>query len=131
MANYDNKPAVFEAVGNGSFLYRYNIVEVAPETPEGESEEQEQKAHWECDEVTVWAPVTANKITEAVLTANWSVDREQKLANEYNAANLGLYGGSKTSDEAKAKIAAYKTFLEERAALKAQVDADCAELGIE
>jgi len=129
MANYDNKPAVFEAVGNGSYHYRYNIVEVAPETPKGESEEQEQKAHWECEEVTVWAPVTANKITEAVLKGRWSVDREQKLANEYNAANLGLYG-AKTSDEAKAKIEAYKTFLEERAALKTQVDADCAELGI-
>lgn len=56
---------------------------------------------------------------------------EQKLINEYNAANLGVYGGSKSSDEAKAKIASYKDFLAARAALKAQIDADCAELNIE
>lgn len=41
-----------------------------------------------------------------------------------------MVGGSKTSDEAKAKIAAYKEFLEYRNNLKEQVDADCAELGI-
>ena len=56
---------------------------------------------------------------------------EQKLINEYNAANLGVYGGSKSSDEAKAKIASYKDFLAARATLKAQIDADCAELNIE
>ena len=54
---------------------------------------------------------------------------EQKLVNEYNAAQLGLYG-SKTSDEAKKHIAAYTEYLNTRATLKAQVDADCAELGI-
>ena len=33
-------------------------------------------------------------------------------------------------EEAETKVAAYETFLRERAALKAQIDADCAELGI-
>ena len=61
----------------------------------------------------------------------WEANYEQKLINEYNAANLGVYGGSKTSDEAKAKIASYKAFLAARATLKAQIDADCAELNIE
>lgn len=126
MANYDNQPQKFEAVGNGSFLYRFDIQEVQnPDTEEG----KEPTTHFECEEVTVWAPVTANKITQAVVTSRCDADREQKLINEYNAAKLGLYG-AQSSDEAKAKIAAYKTFLEERAALKAQVDADCAELGI-
>lgn len=125
MANYDSQPSKYEAVGNGSFLYRFNIQEVQDEVEQG----QEQTSHFECDEVTVFAPVTANKITKAVITSKCDADREQKLVNEYNAANLGLYG-AKTSDEAKAKINAYKYFLEERAGLKAQVDADCAELGI-
>ena len=49
---------------------------------------------------------------------------------EYNAGELGLYG-SKTGEEAKKHIAAYTEYLNTRAALKAQVDADCAELGIE
>ena len=41
-----------------------------------------------------------------------------------------MVGGSKTSDEAKERIAAYKEFLECRKTLKEQVDADCVELGI-
>ena len=86
MAFYDEKPSVLEAVGNGSYIYRFNI--------------EEQTSH------------------------------EQKLVNEFNAANLGMVGGSKTSDEAKERIAAYKEFLECRKTLKEQVDADCVELGI-
>ena len=53
-------------------------------------------------------------------------DHEQKLINEYNSAVLGIL----PEGEAAAKVAAYKAFLEQRAAVKAQVDADCAELGI-
>ncbi len=126
MAIYDNQPSKFEAVGNGSYLYRYNIQEVE-NAPAQEGEEATTK--YECEEVTVWAPVTANKITKAVIAAKCDADREQKLINEYNAAQLGLYG-AKTSDEAKAKIQAYKDFLEVRAGLKTMVDADCEELGI-
>lgn len=138
MAKYDNQPSKFEAVGNGSFLYRYNIQEVQPEVAaseeqqagEGQAQEQQtERPYWECEEVLIWAPVTSDKITKAVIEHCCSSDREQKLCNEYNAANLGMYG-AKTSDEAKAKIQAYKDFLEARATLKAQVDADCEELHI-
>lgn len=130
MAFYDEKPSKLEAVGNGSYLYRFNIEEVVPELIEGE-EQQERTSQWKCDEVTVWSPLTANKITEAVIGTICPVTHEQKLVNEFNAANLGMVGGSKTSDEAKERIAAYKEFLEYRNALKAQVDEDCAALGIE
>lgn len=129
MAFYDEKPSKLEAVGNGSYLYRFNIEEVVPEIIEGE-EQTERTSSWKCDEVTVWAPLTANKITEAVITSVCPASHEQKLVNEFNAANLGMIGGSKTSDEAKTKIAAYKEFLEYRNSLKETVDADCAELGI-
>ena len=71
------------------------------------------------------------EIQDMTLTERYYTNYEQKLINEYNAANLGVYGGSKSSDEAKAKIASYKDFLAARAALKAQIDADCAELNIE
>lgn len=129
MAFYDEKPSKLEAVGNGSYRYRFNIEEVVPEIIEGE-EQTERTSQWKCDEVTVWAPLTANKITEAVITSVCPASHEQKLVNEFNAANLGMIGGSKTSDEAKTKIAAYKEFLEYRSTLKDAVDADCAELGI-
>ncbi len=141
MAFYDEKPSKLEAVGNGSYLYRFNIEERTFEEIEArdsetdteneqEAPEPKTRTQWECDEVTIYEPLTANKITEAVISSVCPASHEQKLVNEYNAANLGMIGGSKTSDEAKQRIAAYKEFLEYRNALKTQVDADCEELGI-
>ena len=130
-AFYDEKPSVLEAVGNGSFLYRRNIEEQTVDLrAEGEDEPVATKTQFTCDEVTVFEPLTSNRITEAVITDRWPSTYEQKLVNEYNAAALGLVGGAKSSDEAKSRIDAYKAFLSERAAIKAQVDADCAALGI-
>ena len=123
----DTKPLDFEAVGNGSFRYRWDIrEEQAPKM----NEEDSERVQYSCNEVVVWAPVTSNRITQAVISAMWESDYEQKLVNEFNAANLGVYG-AKTGEEAKARIEAYKAFLTERNALKAQVDADCKELGID
>lgn len=129
MAIYDEKPSKLGAVGNGSYLYRFNIEEVVPELIEGE-EQQERTSQWKCDEVTVWSPLTSNKITEAVIATICPASHEQKLVNEYNAATLGMVGGSNTSDTAKRCINRYREFLENRKTLKEQVDADCAELGI-
>ena len=124
MAIYDAKPSKYEAVGNGSFIYRWNIEEI--QVPDN-SETTVSK--WQCEEVTVWSTVTPNKLTEAVITSKWDNNYEQKLVNDYNAAKLGVYG-STTSTEAKEKEAAYTAYLNERKALKEQIDADCAELGI-
>lgn len=121
-AFYDNQPSKLEPVGNGSYHYRYNINEV-DKPSQGEDVEQSQ---WECEEVTVWAPLSANKITEKVLTERWDGNYEQKLVNEYNSAQLGMM----SEEEATTRINAYKEFLAARAALKALVDDDCKELGI-
>ena len=134
MANYSEKPSIYEAVGNGSFLYRFNITEVQPaneaeaQSEDAENAEQAAASTWNCDEVTVFEPVTANKITEAVIAHKWDANYEQKLINEYNGANLGVYG--LTTSEAKEKVAAYTAYLNERKALKEQINHDCAEIGI-
>ena len=129
-AFYDNQPKKLEAVGNGSFRYRYNIREEEKPVQASENSETAQEAQaqpqWVCEEVTVWAPISANKITEKVLTERWDGNYEQKLVNEYNSAQMGLL----SEEEAAARIEAYRAFLTERTALKSQVDADCAELGI-
>lgn len=122
-AFYDNKPTKLEAVGNGFYLYRQDIKEVTVEN----NGTEETHTQWECEEVTVWSPVTANRITEAVIAEKWDSDHEQKLVNEYNGAQLGVYG----EDEAKEKVQAYKDFLAERLSVKNLIDADCKELGIE
>jgi hypothetical protein len=129
MTYYDHQPSTFEAVGNGSTLYRYNIQEAPAPTMSADDNGdtlQEQPAQWQCDEVVVWAPLTANKVTEAVISARWPSNYEAKLVNEYNAAQLGLYDAAEATD----KTAAYKTFLAERQALKQQVDEDCEREGI-
>lgn len=135
MAYYDHQPSVFEAVGNGSTRYRFNIQEVEAGNAQTSGNEPQQgegetRTQWQCDEVVVFAPLSANKITQAVISYKWDSDYEQKLINEYNAANLGLIDGSKSSEAAKVKIQAYKDFLLERASLKEQIDADCADHGI-
>lgn len=121
-AFYSQKPKVLEAVGNGSYLYRYNITEEQIEA----TEQTEQQTQWSCEEVTVWAPLSANKITEKVLTEKWDNNYEQKLVNEYNAAEMGML----SEDVAQKKKDAYMTFLQERAELKTIVDNDCKEMGL-
>ena len=121
-AFYSQKPKVLEAVGNGSYLYRYNITEEQTEA----TEQTEQQTQWSCEEVTVWAPLSANKITEKVLTEKWDNNYEQKLVNEYNAAVMGML----SEDVAQKRKDAYMTFLQERAELKNIVDNDCKEMGI-
>lgn len=129
MVFYDHKPSKIEAVGDGSYRYRWNIEEeVETLNAEGMTQPVETRVQWKCDEVIV-PRLNSNVIVEAVIAYGWSASREQKLVNDYNSAQLGLYG-AKTSEAAKAKIAAYTEFLNSRNALKAQVDADCAELGI-
>lgn len=120
-AIYDNRPEVLGALGNGAYRYRWNISEV-----EMEMGNDEVAKKWQCEEVMVWPTLTANKITKAVISELWPSDYEQKLVNEYNAAQLGVYDAEK----AEAKVAQYRAFLAEREAIKAQVDADCKAMGI-
>lgn len=126
-AYYDQLPNAFEEVGNGSVRYRFNITQITSQNTESEDTPTTQ---YLCDEVIVWKPLSSNKITQAVIGELWQSDYEQKLINEFNAANLGLIDGSKTSAAAKVKIANYKAFLSDRDAIKAQVDKDCAENNI-
>lgn len=117
IAFYDKKPSMLEAVGNGSYKYLWDITEVQQMPHE---EGREATTQWRCQEVTVWAPLSANKITEAVINELWPVGYEQKLINEYYSVQLGII----TGEEAEAKVEAYREFLAKRAEAKAQVDKD-------
>jgi hypothetical protein len=125
MVIYDSKPSIYEANGDGSYTYRWGIKEVV--TPSGDDTETESTStKWECNEVIVWATVTRAKITAAVLALLWDSDYEAKLQNDYNGAKEGVFD----DEEAQKYINRYKTFLDERKAIKEQVAADCTELGI-
>ena len=130
-AFYDNQPKKLEAVGNGSFRYRYNIREEEKPVQARENSDTAQETHtqpkWVCEEVTVWAPLSANRITAAVITEAFPADYEQKLLNEYIAANLGMIPDR---EETEKRRQAYTDFLRRRAELKKEIDAFCAEQGI-
>lgn len=115
-ALFDHRPQVLEAYGNDIYRYRYDI----------EDTSTEEGIQFSAQEVKIYAPISANKITAAVIADRWDNNFEQKLVNEYNAAKLGIY----SEEEAQAKINAYAEFLAARSALKLQVDNDCAALGI-
>lgn len=120
IAFYDSKPAVMEAVGNGSYLYRWGIAEERVEPME---EGMEERVQWRCEEVTIWPPITSNRITDAVISEMWPLSYEQKLINEYNSAMMGLYGEA----EKKTRIEAYNEFLLKRIEIKEEIDEYCKE----
>lgn len=130
-AFYDNQPKKLEAVGNGSFRYRYNIREEEKPVQVSDNSETSEQAQpqiqWVCEEVTVWMPLTPNRITAAVITEAFPSDYEQKLLNEYNAANLGMIPDAAETEKRRQ---AYTDFLRRRAELKKEIDAFCAEQGI-
>lgn len=68
MAIYDKKPSIYEANGDGSYTYRWDIKEV--EIPAG-ADTEETTTKWECQEVVVWGTVTSDKLTEAVNNHLW------------------------------------------------------------
>ena len=105
------RPNTFESVGNGSVRYRFNVEEQTNE---------DGNITYLYDEVIVWQPFSVNDITKAVIEYLWPASYEQKLLNEYNAAQLGVYD----ADKAKKKIADYKSFLDQREAVKEKVDKD-------
>ena len=123
----DHELQRLEAVGNGSYLYRWYIHSEEQEQPSEDGEGVTTRTVWVAEEVTVWMPLTPNRITAAVITEAFPADYEQKLLNEYNAANLGMIPDM---EETEKRRQAYTDFLRRRAELKKEIDAFCAEQGI-
>lgn len=113
-AHYDNQPSKYQAMGDGSYKYRWAIEEVVAT--------DDVAAHWKCLEVVVWGTVTRKLLTQEVIEALWGKGVEEKLLNDYNAAQLEIL------DESYIQI--YKDFLNERKDIKEMINADCIDLQI-
>ena len=111
-AFYDNQPAVFEAVGNGSYAYRWGIEQIQNQNPDETTSNK-----YKCFEVIIWGTVTKDKVTRSVIEAKWGNGIEQKILNDYNAALMGVLDNS--------YIGKYHNFLTERKAIKEQIAIDC------
>lgn len=114
----NNYPKIIEEVGNGSYLYHFNIEEVnnSNNTIVYSENNTENTKSYEYDEVIVWSPISSNAITKAVMNYLWSKDAEQKYINDYNAAVLGILDSS--------YIDTYKDFMTQRKSIKEQIDKD-------
>ena len=104
-ANFTERPAVIEPVGNGIFRYRFNIEEF--ETGEGTA--------FNADEV-FFSELSSNSILIAVLNYLYGNGIEQKLQNDYAAVQAGILTESKAE--------AYLDFLRNRVLLKNQIEMD-------
>lgn len=124
------KPAVIEDLNNGqqTFLYNHNIQEVlVVESEMGGVEittdkEKATGTMYQYDSVCVEYPRTADHIFGTLLQAKYPSDRESKLVNEYQSAELGILAPD-------AKVG-YENFLRDRVAIRNMVDADCSTLNI-
>ena len=88
----DNKPNIFESIGNGGFRYNYNIKEIEVDKfdiIDNKNEINIKQIQWEYDNVIIYLPIDKDKITKAVIANTWDIDYENKLINDYNEINLG------------------------------------------
>lgn len=126
----EERPEVIENLhnGQGTVHYNHNIKEVLVKENEGGALEvvtEEAEAtgkRFQYDALRVEYPTTRNNILATLLNAKYDRNQEDKMRNDYEAAKLGIL-------EESAKQP-YIDFLNERKALKEQVDADCEPLNI-
>lgn len=112
----DIRPDIIQDLGNGSFHYNYNIVEVKVA-----DEEVDEKTAYNFDTVQVWEKPTYDNLTRAVIRNEVDENEEFSLINDYYAAQLGL----ETDDTRKAKaVTEYKAHLSRVIAIKNMVRAD-------
>lgn len=133
-SNSDVRPPILQNLGNGSWHYNYNIMEV--ELPaetikeaEGETEEAEEKeapavrTGYDYETVEVWGNPDYDKCVKAVLRSRRDETEEFSLINKYNASVLGI-----AKDEAAETE--YKAYLQEVVAVKAMVRSDLTAAGL-
>lgn len=94
-AYYDTKPPKLEAVGNGNYLYRWDIQEEEVQhemMQEGEEEpvSSVKKIQYSCREVTIHGKPEYGKCVEAVIRSDYSAEAELALINQFNAYQQGV-----------------------------------------
>lgn len=125
--NYDQKPSTVEAVGDGSIRFRYAVNTAINPAYDVAGHDADSRTAWQCEEVIVWPPLTSNKVLAAAIADRWPQDREQKLVNDYNSAQLGLLDESSKQQA----VQNYTQFLNARTELKQEIEALCTAEGIE
>lgn len=100
-AYYDNKPSATEAVGNGNWLYRWDIEQ------KEFIDETGSRQQWACEEVTINGEPEYGKCIVAVIRSKYSADDELALVNKYNSYKQGIIEDASIETE----YAEYLTFV--------------------
>ena len=117
----DNKPKVFEPIGDGSYRYNYNIKVIEVNRLDIiDNKSIVKQTQWEYDNIIIYLPIDKDKITKVVITNTWNSDYENKLINDYNEISLG----NLTEEEIDKRTNKYIAFLQERKRLKEMIDND-------
>ena len=94
-AYYDTKPPKLEAVGNGNYLYRWDIQEEKVQSEAMQEGKEEpvssvKKVQYSCREVTIHGKPEYGKCVEAVIRSDYSAEAELALINQFNAYQQGV-----------------------------------------
>lgn len=89
-AFYDVKPQALEAVGNGNYLYRWDVQEeeILSEIVQEQSDEPIEpvkRVQYFCCEATIIGTPTYDKCVEAVIRDKYTAEQEMALVNKYNS----------------------------------------------
>lgn len=105
-AYYDAKPKALEAVGNGNYLYRWDIKEEEVQSDfmqEGSDEPlvSEKRVQYSCCEATILGNPTYDKCVEAVIRDRYTAEQEMALINKYNSYQNSIISDTSILDEYK------------------------------
>lgn len=90
-AFYDAKPKALEAVGNGDYLYHWDIQEETVQTmQEGSEDPVTERTQFSCFETVIHGEPTYDKCVEDVIRSNYTSDEELAMLNKYNAYQTGV-----------------------------------------
>lgn len=122
--SYDKKPERIVSVGNGTFYYHWDITEEIVDIQNSDivTVDSTKKIQWLCNRIKVWSPLTKATITEAVIADLYGDGMEEKLINDFNAANTGILPPEKKQP--------YLDYLSNRITLKSDITAVCDEYAI-
>lgn len=97
-AFYDIMPGYTEAVGNGNYLYRWDIQREEIERGDGMEGTVTQ---YSCYEVTINGRPTYEKCVGAVIRASYTEEEELAMINKFNSYNNGIIEDGSIVDEYK------------------------------
>lgn len=112
----DDKPNVFQNLGNGSWFYNYNFKEI-DQPKEVDQEDVPTKKAWECDSVLLWGTPNRKDTKKAVIANIWDVTQEIDLANDNKRFELGISKDKSLQDN-------YIAYLNKVEEIKQMVDSD-------